>query len=172
MRERRIARSKVRNARTKELRTLALVLVITCVPVFTTLFAIISTTEPDLSYFTPRNPQVGNYLLLNWSVLQKGHLHNLSSGPTGYMGAVVQALGYMTEGDGATGTGELVRDFMLRPEAGNALHPAHRFGDQMVAVHLQEGNQIRFSPKNLVSGGGNLSSIVGRSDRSETPLPS
>src|SRR5580704_1526235 len=130
------ARSRIRNARAKERWTLALVLVVTRVPVLATLFATISTTEPDLFDFTPINPRVGNYLPLNWSELREGHLHTLSSGPTECSDAVVQALGYLTEGDGSILTGELIRDFVLLPEVGDALHPAHRFGDQMVAVHL------------------------------------
>ena len=97
------ARSKIRNARAKERWTLALVLVITCVPVLATLFAIIYERPPYIPW---------------------------SSGPTEYTDAVVQALGYMTEGDGPTLTGELIRDFVLLPEVGDALHPAHRFGDQ------------------------------------------
>jgi hypothetical protein len=151
MGDRRKARSRIRNARAKERWALALVLVITCVPLLATLFAIVSTTEPDLSDFTPINPRVGNYLLLNWSELREGHLLTPSSVPTEYTDALVQVLGYMTEGDGPTLTGELIRDFVLLPEVGDALHPANRFGDQMVAVHLREGNQVQYSPKTLVT---------------------
>jgi hypothetical protein len=125
MGDRRKARSRIRNARAKERWALALVLVITCVPLLATLFAIVSTTEPDLSDFTPINPRVGNYLLLNWSELREGHLLTPSSVPTEYTDALVQVLGYMTEGDGPTLTGELIRDFGLLPEVGDALHPAH-----------------------------------------------
>jgi hypothetical protein len=46
-------------------------------------------------------------------------------------------------------TGEWVREFMLLPEAGNLLHPAHRIRDQMIAIHLEDGQRIRFSPRRL-----------------------
>jgi len=49
----------------------------------------------------------------------------------------------MTDGDRAG-------DLVLLPDAGNFLHPAHRLGDQMIAVHLREGERIPFSPMRLV----------------------
>jgi hypothetical protein len=39
---------------------------------------------------------------------------------------------------------------VLLPEAGNLLHPAHRFGDQMIAVHLVPDARVRFSARALV----------------------
>jgi len=56
----------------------------------------------------------------------------------------------MVESDRASSEGEWVQDFVLLPEAGNMLHPAHRFGDQMIAVHLERDARVRFSSKALV----------------------
>ena len=39
---------------------------------------------------------------------------------------------------------------MPLPEAGHILHPAHRFGDQMIAVHVAPGGPVRFSSRALV----------------------
>jgi hypothetical protein len=106
-----------------------------------TVLAIVSTTEPDLSDLTPiRQPQ-GHYVLLDWLALGHGEFFFATS---------VQALGYMAESDRPLHTGDWVPDFVLLPEAGNILHPAHRIPGQMLAVRLREGEQIQFSPRSLV----------------------
>jgi hypothetical protein len=115
--------------------------VITCVPVLGTLLAVVSTTEPDLSDLNPIRQPPGQYELLNWFALRHGRFSAQ---------AAVLALGYMVESDRSPHTGDLVRDFVLLPEAGNILHPAHRIPDEMIAVHLREGEQIQFSPRRLV----------------------
>jgi hypothetical protein len=56
----------------------------------------------------------------------------------------------MMERDRPVHTGDWVREFVLLPDAGNLLHPAHRVPDQMIAVRLREGEQVQFSPKSLV----------------------
>ena len=123
------------------LRTFLLVIAIACVPVLGTVLAIVSTTEPDLSDLMPlRHPQ-GQYVLLNWYALRQGRFS---------AGASIQALGYMVGNDRAVHTGDSVRDFALLPEAGNILHPAHRIPDQMIEVHLREGELIEFSPRSMV----------------------
>ena len=132
---------KERVSRNERLRTLVLVIVITCVPVLATLLAIVSTTEPDLSDLTPIRQTPGQDVLLNWFALRQGRLSAVSW---------VQALGYMVESDRSAHTGDLIRDFVLLPEAGNILHPAHRIPDEMIAVQLREGEQIQFSPRRLV----------------------
>ena len=128
-------------SRNERLRTLVLVIVITCVPVLGTLLAIVSTTEPDLSDLRPIRQPPDQYELLNWFALRHGHFSAQSS---------VEALGYMMESDRSRHTGDWVRDFVLLPEAGNLLHPAHRIPDEMIAVRLREGERIQFSPRRLV----------------------
>jgi len=117
------------------------VIVITCVPVLGTLLAIVSTTEPDLSSLTPIRRAPNGYALLNWFALPQGRISTE---------APAQALGYMLENDRPLHTGDWVRDFVLLPDAGNILHPAHRIPDQMIAIRLREGEQIQFSPRSLV----------------------
>jgi hypothetical protein len=56
----------------------------------------------------------------------------------------------MTDGDRPIPKGGRITDFVLLPNAGNFLHPAHRLGDQMIAVYLREGEWIAFSPMALV----------------------
>ena len=128
-------------SRSERLRTLVLVIVITCVPVLGTLLAIVSTTEPDLSDLTPIRQPPGQYELLNWFALRHGRFSAQAS---------VQALGYMVESNRSPHTGDRIRDFIVLPEAGNLLHPAHRIPDEMIAVRLRDGELIQFSPRRLV----------------------
>ena len=113
-------------------------------------WAISATSRPDLSDLVPTRNSAENYVVLNWSTLLVGHAHGLDAGSSLSAGASVLALGYMFESDHAVGEGEWVKDFVLLPEAGHMLHPAHRFGDQMIAVHLTPGAQVRFSWRAMV----------------------
>jgi hypothetical protein len=128
-------------SRSERLRTLVAVILITCVPVLGTLFAIVSTTEPDLSDLAPIRQPPGHSVLLSWPALRRGQFS---------AAAPVQALGYMVESDRAPHPGERVRDFVIVPEAGNLLHPAHRVPNEMIEVRLCEGEQIQFNPRSLV----------------------
>src|SRR5258708_5233478 len=123
-----------------ELRTLFLIIAVTVVPVAGTVFVVFTSTQPNLSGLTPiRNPQE-NYLLLNWSSLGRDHPRNKA----------VQVLGYMVDGDRPLREGDWVKEFVVLPEAGNLLHPAHRFGDHMIAVHLENDARVQFSSRSLV----------------------
>ena len=65
-------------------------------------------------------------------------------------GAEVQGLGYMIDSDQSVRKGEWVSQFVLLPEAGNLLHPAHRIRDQMITVHLEDRKGIQFSFRALI----------------------
>ena len=134
------AKKKRPITRWDELRTLFLVIGVTVVPVAGTVFVVFASTQPNLSGLTPiRNPQE-NYSLLNWSSLGRDDPRNRA----------VQVLGYMVDGDHPLRDGDWVKDFVVLPEAGNLLHPAHRFGDHMIAVHLENDARVRFSSRSLV----------------------
>jgi hypothetical protein len=128
---------------------LALVIAITCVPVLGTLLAIVSTTEPDLSELIPVRHTAGQHVMLNWAALRQGRLFAESTLQAPIQ-APIQALGYMVESNRSTHTGDWIRDFVLLPEAGTLLHPAHRIPDEMIAVRLRENDRIQFSPRSLV----------------------
>ena len=110
----------------------------------------LGTSRPDLSDLVPIRNSAENYVVLNWSALLLGHAHSLDARSLLSAGAPVLALGYMFEKDRALREGESVRDFVLLPEADHILHPAHRFGDQMIAVHVAPGSPVRFSSRALV----------------------
>ena len=145
-----IARTKVDQERKKaHRRTLALIVTIFAVPVLGTILAVISTTEPELSELVPASKQVGGYIVLNWLELLQMRRNELNPA-SALSGAAVRALGYMADRDKPTHAGDLVQDFVLLPEAGNLLDPAHRFGDQMIHVRLTDSDRILFSPRQLV----------------------
>jgi hypothetical protein len=112
--------------------------------------AISATSRPDLSDLVPMGNSAGNDVILNWSTLLRDHPHALDAHSWPFAGAPVQALGYMAEGDYACVEGHRVQDFVLLPDAGNVLHPAHRFGDQMIAVHLPRDARVQFRSRALV----------------------
>jgi len=99
--------------------------------------------------------------VLNWSTLLRDHAHALDAGSPLFAGAPVQALGYMVESDHSDSEGEWVQNFVLLPEAGNLLHPAHRFGDQMITVHLSPDARVRFSSRALVWVWGTFGAFAG-----------
>ncbi|MGO4879628.1 MAG: hypothetical protein ACLP59_02260 [Bryobacteraceae bacterium] len=119
------------------------------------------TGRPDLSDLVPIRNAAENYVVLSWSTLLRDHPHALEAGSSLYTGAQVQALGYMVEGDHTMGEGEWVQDFVLLPEAGNLLHAAHRFGDQMISVHLQPDSRVRFSARALAWVWGTFRAFAG-----------
>ena len=60
----------------------------------------------------------------------------------------VRMLGYMMDGYTSIRDGESVEMFMLMPEAGQFLHPAHRIPDEMVEVWLK--TRVPFKVRSLV----------------------
>ena len=136
-------------------RTLILVILIACVPLVGTVAVVVSTSELDLCDLKPLR-RAGNSPVLEWAMLRRDHPGVMAANDDAFSGAEVQTLGYMTDGDRPAAKGDRVVDFVLLPDAGNLLHPAHRLGDQMIAVHLREGEPITFLPLRLVWVGGTL----------------
>lgn len=128
----------------------------------------VSTVEPDISDLSPVIARTGAYTILNWVELER-RSRALQQGIGAFTGARIQALGYMVEGDRPIPTGKSVRAFVLLPDAGSLLHPAHRFGDQMIAVHLTIGHEVEFVPKGLVWAKGILRASSG-DPAGSTPL--
>jgi hypothetical protein len=69
-------------------------------------------------------------------------------------------LGYMMDGDNPSRDGDWVESFILLPEAGQLLHPAHRVPDQMVEVRLARPAAFRY--RRLVWVSGALARVSGR----------
>ena len=131
------------------------------IPLAGALWAISITGRPDLSNLVPIRDSADGYFMLNWSTLLRDHPHALDAGFPLFVGAPVQALGYLFDGDHARSEGERLRDFVLLPEAGNLFHPVHRLGDQMITVHLAPDARVRFSSRALVWVWGTFRAAVG-----------
>ncbi len=153
-----VGRQKLSISRAEEIRTLLLVVVLTLIPLVGTALIVGSTAGPDLSHLISIQRQEGAYSILNWPELLRTR-HAMNAGLSVQAGTVVRALGYMTDGERAMRPGVWVGDFVLMPETGNILHPAHRFGDQMIQVYLDA--RIQFAPWKLVWVWGTLRSLSG-----------
>jgi len=144
-------------SRAEEIRTLALVLVVTLIPVVGVGVGIATTSQLDLSDLVPIAGAETDTPLLRWSSL----LREDDAGTAGARadirtGMQVRVLGYMAEGERPASGGEWVREFYLLPDAGSLFHPAHRHTDQMIAVHLLDAARVRFSSKELTWVWGSL----------------
>jgi hypothetical protein len=143
-------KKKASVSRADSIRVLVLVTVVAGVPILGTIFVTASTSEPDLSELAPISDNSAGYAVLNWSALLQDHPPELAKTKlTIGAGTNVQALGYMLDGDRPISKGEWVKEFLLLPEAGSFVHPAHRIRDQMIVIHLEDGKQIQFSPRAL-----------------------
>ena len=164
-------KKKVSISRRHEIRFLVLLTVGLCVPTLGTFIAIFSTAEPDISDLTPISEKIGEDLILNWADIER-RPHALHEASSVFAGASVQALGYMMENERPIRAGEPVQDFILLPGAGNLLHPAHRFGDQMIAVHLPAGQLSPVHAAKAGMGRGHLPSLIRRSHREPASIRS
>ena len=125
------------------------------------------TSEPDLFDLTPKSLRLDGYALIAWHDLERAP-HALKQGqPT--PGSPMRVLGYMMEGDQPIRDGQSVQRFVILPDAGSASHPAHRFGDQMIDVHLRAGSTVSFADRSLVWVWGEWKSLAGNPNR-DKPL--
>jgi hypothetical protein len=67
----------------------------------------------------------------------------------------------MMNGSRPVRDGQFIACFVLLPDAGSPVHPAHRFGDQMIEVRLRAGDTVRFSEGNLVWVSGSWRTLSG-----------
>jgi len=132
------------------IRILLLATAIAGVPILGTIFVSTATSQPDLAELVPINSRVANYVVLNWSQLLRNQSSDIRDATLGLSEIEVQALGYMFDGDRPISKGEWVREFVLLPEAGTLMHPAHRIRDQVITVHLEDSKGVQFSPRLLI----------------------
>jgi hypothetical protein len=132
------------------IRILLLATAVAGVPILGTIFVNAATSEPDLAELVPINSRIANYVVLNWSELLRDHVSDTREAALVPSDSEVQALGYMFDGDWTVSKGEWVKEFVLLPEAGTLIHPAHRIRDQLITVHLEDSNGVRFAPRVLI----------------------
>ena len=153
----RVRRSEVLSRRAA--RTLVGLVALILLPVIALVIAFTETAGPDLFELTPVAGHSDQYLVLAWPDLERGR-HALHTGSIS-SGAMIRALGYMMEGDRPIHDGDRVPGFILLPDGGNVVHPAHRFGDGMMDVRLEAGSTVRFSERSLVWVWGTLRMLQG-----------
>jgi hypothetical protein len=152
----RILNRKGRMDRRLEIRTVVLVMVVTCVPALAAVLIIAASSEPDLAELDRVPQPEGAPAVLTWPELCRDRPHALNAAKAVSTGGKVVALGYMMENHRRVRSGDLVSSFDLLPEAGNLLHPAHRLGDQMIEVRLSRGHEMAFASRRLVRVSGIL----------------
>jgi len=130
-----------------------------CLPVLVVAVLISRSSGPDLFDLVPKNPNSDGYALLAWYDLDRGR-HALKEVGVS-TGARMRALGYIMDGGQPVRDGQFVRRFVLLPDRGDAMHPAQRFGDEMIDVQLQPGDEIPFAGGGLVWVWGTLRTLPG-----------
>lgn len=108
------------------------------------------TSEPDLSGLVPIKSRIANHVVLNWSELLRDDGSDTERAAFRISGSEIQALGYMSDGNQPISRGEWTKEFVLLPEAGSFVHPAHRIRDQMITVRLEDSERIQFAPRTLI----------------------
>ena len=116
-------------------------------------------SAPDLFDLTPVVARSDQYLILAWPELERARTALNAGGVSS--GTMIRALGYMMEADRPIPDGGRVQSFVLLSDAGNTVHPAHRFGDQMIDVRLEAGSEVPFSARSLVWVWGTLRMLPG-----------
>lgn len=147
-------RGRSRDRRKAELWTLVAIIAAIGLPVFLAYVLVAADMRPDLSDLKPREEQpAGTPPVIGWP-----HIEPL-------LYTTVRMLGYMMDGYKPSRDGDPVEVFILLPDAGQLLHPAHRISDQMVEIRLRRAMAFQF--RRLVWASGNLSSTGARphSDR-------
>ena len=144
--------------RKRESRALASILCAVVLPLILAFALVALNMRSDLSELMPAEPLPdGTAALIGWQDLEipEGKTVSLEQARA-QSGRRVRMLGYMMDSLGRDG-------FVLMPEAGHILHPAHRIPDQMVEVWPTAPVPFRF--RSLVWSTGNLARTHG-ADRS------
>lgn len=121
------------------------------VPMFAGYYFIARDSRPDFSDYKPQAiSATDGTLLLSWSSLRQDPWYsNQPSKPIPSSGSVISMVGYMMDGYEFTRDGSTTNMFILMPNSGHIMHPAHRIPDEMVEVWPQQG-RIVFESRKLV----------------------
>jgi hypothetical protein len=99
-------------------------------------------------------------LAIGWSELKVPHEFSAAETAGESRSGRVRMIGYMMDGYRPSRDGEQVEMFILLPEAGEFLHPAHRVPDKMVEV--RPVHPIAFRYRQLVWASGTLNRTLAR----------
>lgn len=133
---------RARKNRRGETRTLALTLAAVVGPVFLTAALIAIDMRSDLSGLKARQAiDADGVRTVGWSDLK-----SLAPGQS----LLARMMGYMMDSYKPVPDDTPVETFILMPEAGHLLHPAHREAGEMVEVWMPLDTPIRFTDRRLV----------------------
>jgi hypothetical protein len=150
-----------------ESRAIASIIAAVGLPVMLAYILVAADMRSDLSGLKPAQAVADTRTaLIGWPELETADLGKRSSGPASFDIARgrprARMLGYMMDAYKPSRDGERVEMFVLLPEAGQFLHPAHRIPDQMVEVWLTR--PAPFTYRRLVWASGVLTRTPGRRD--------
>lgn len=161
--------SKLRGKRTaRGSRAFAAVLLATAVPVLGTIIIVVGSTKPNLFYVTFPEAAADGVLTLDWPTVYKleEECRKSAAVPASYIEKTVRLPGYMLPPHQSGGSQPEVTAFLLVPDPGHWLHPAHE--DDGVLVRMNGGGKtpLRLRHALWVQGGLSISPTL---ERAEAP---
>jgi hypothetical protein len=155
-----IEKPDLRTARKNEARAIATICAAIMGPMLLTYLLIAADMRSDLSGLKSRPADArGGAVLVGWKDLEMSDEAGRKQRTAELPGGRARMLGYMMDGYQTVQDGTAVRMFILMPEAGQLLHPAHRIPDEMVEVWLDGGRSVPYTDRKLVWVEGNLRKI-------------
>ncbi len=146
-----------RVARVKEARAAAIIFAAVVGPLLLTYLLIAADMRSDLSELEFRHAAYnGDATLVAWKDLKVDERPGHQPHAAEVVGGHARMLGYMMDGTRPVRDGTAVKMFVLMPEAGQFLHPAHRVPDEMVEVWIAGGHTIPYLNRSLVWVEGDL----------------
>jgi len=146
----------------EERRALVLIIGAISLPLFLAFFLVAADMRSDLSELKPIQASNDHATtLIGWGDLEVPEGQSASTMlAQRQVSKQVRMLGYMMDGYPPSGDGKPVQMFIMMPEAGHILHPAHRIPDEMVEVRLKHSAPFKF--RTLVWASGALAQISSR----------
>jgi hypothetical protein len=138
-------------------RTFAIVVLASVAPVLGTIMIVVSSTKPNFSYRTFPESAKDGVLTLDWSTLYKleEECRKAVALPAAYVKPTVRVPGYMLQPRQPGASRTEVTAFLLVPDPGHWLHPAHE--DDGVFVRMNGGGKTLLRLRQAVWVQGKLS---------------
>jgi hypothetical protein len=146
--------------RSNERRVCATIIVAISLPMVLAFLLVAFDMRTDLSDLKPSRPLADKETaLIGWQELGTGNGRARPAAAQRWSALPrARMLGYMMDGYQPSQEGSPVTMFILLPEAGQFLHPAHRVPDQMVEIRLTQA--VPFQYRRLVWASGVMTSMT------------
>jgi hypothetical protein len=144
-----------------------IVVLVTIVPVVSTIVIVIVSSRPSLAMRTfPRSCPGANAIAVDWPTLD----HLTKRGTTSAREIFISDVclpGYMIQSDDPMDRNRSLREFLLVPNPGNWLHPPHLDDGDVVVVKMRGGLRTPLLARRAVWAQGKLSLAPVKTDRVE-----